>query len=459
MKIFSGGAVARPSLLLCGVLLLGLSALSTSAHRAEATDDDAAKPNVDWSRSAPFVDRNPERAQRLAGKKSVEATIAALDFLVRHQGKNGEWSSSDVTSTCEDPGELCKNRDGAHACTGPGYPNFETGVTGLCLLAFAGRGNTHLSAEKEDYRAAVDHGVRFLLSQIHPEKEGDLLSGLIGFSKAGKKFSGTDEAIYNHLIATTALAELLLGTADRAQLEAPVKRAVEQIFDHQSNSKGTRYGWKYERGGKSDSSVTAWAVQALWTARECQRAGLLDIDEKKFEEAFSGALRWYGKVTSERGYTGYLAPGDPGSRLTSLWSEGYEFNQFETPSINAAAAFTTRLAGGKKDSKLAKRRWKLLSDREPRYLPSRKKSGISGTVNFYFWFWNSHALVQKGGTPARKWKKSLEEILLEQQHIEGCSRGSWDTAGAWCPVGGRFYATAMGALCLEAPYRLKKLKK
>ena len=458
MKIFSGGAVARPSLLLCGVFLLGLSALSTSAHRAEATDDEAAKPSVDWSRSAPFVDRNPERAQRLAGKKSVEATIAALDFLVRHQGKNGEWSSSDVTSTCADPGELCKNRDGDHACSGPGFANFDTGVTGLCLLAFVGRGNTHLAGEKEDYRAAVDHGLRFLLSQIHPEKEGDLLSGLIGFSKEGKKFE-TDEAIYNHLIATNALAELLLGTADRARLEAPVKRAVEQIFDRQSNSKGTRYGWKYERGGRSDSSVTAWALQALWTARECQRAGLLDIEPEKFDESLAGGLSWFDKATSDMGITGYMSPGDPGSILMSLSAAGYEFNQFETPSIVAAAAFTTRLAGGKKDSAVAKRRWKFLADRDPRYLPARKKSGISGTVNFYYWFWNSHALVQKGGTPARKWKKNLEEILLEQQHTEGCSRGSWDTAGAWCPVGGRFYATAMAALCLEAPYRLKKLKK
>ena len=48
-------------------------------------------------------------------------------------------------------------------------------------------------------------------------------------------------------------------------------------------------------------------------------------------------------------------------------------------------------------------------------------------------------------------------ILDHQRRDPGCLHGSWDPADAWGEEGGRVYATATLALCLEVYYRYPRV--
>jgi hypothetical protein len=66
------------------------------------------------------------------------------------------------------------------------------------------------------------------------------------------------------------------------------------------------------------------------------------------------------------------------------------------------------------------------------------------------------ALFQAGGSDWKRWNRALQAALLPLQAAEGDEAGSWAPAGEWCIVGGRAYATALGALTLEVYYRYER---
>jgi hypothetical protein len=79
-----------------------------------------------------------------------------------------------------------------------------------------------------------------------------------------------------------------------------------------------------------------------------------------------------------------------------------------------------------------------------------------GSIDFYYWYYGSVALSQLGGEDWKAWRSSLLSVLPPNQHGPSSGlnlEGSWDPVGAWGEDGGRVYATAMGALALEATYR------
>ena len=64
------------------------------------------------------------------------------------------------------------------------------------------------------------------------------------------------------------------------------------------------------------------------------------------------------------------------------------------------------------------------------------------------------------GSLRKKWNAAMTGALVPNQRIGGPKDGtgkdvdgSWNPAGAWATRGGRVYATAVGALCLEVYYR------
>lgn len=74
-------------------------------------------------------------------------------------------------------------------------------------------------------------------------------------------------------------------------------------------------------------------------------------------------------------------------------------------------------------------------------------------VNTYYWYYATLALFQHQGEHWRRWNQAVTEQLLEHQHRDGPSAGTWDPVGEWAPVGGRVYQTALCTLMLEVYYR------
>jgi hypothetical protein len=76
----------------------------------------------------------------------------------------------------------------------------------------------------------------------------------------------------------------------------------------------------------------------------------------------------------------------------------------------------------------------------------------------YQWWFGTVGLFHEGTTSWSPWFESVKSALLPHQETSGCARGSWDPKGTYeRQTGGRVFATALGALMLEQPYRHRRL--
>lgn len=354
------------------------------------------------------------------------AVEAALDWLARHQRAetdgSGAWQARDWSAQCQEKacrGPCLAEPDGVGP--GRGASHYDVGVTGLALLAFLGHGTT---PERGRHPHTVLAGLRWLLAQQ------DRDTGSIGYNPA------RGESIYNHALATLALAEACALWED-AVVRAATRRALDFCLQAQNPGSGWRYG---VRTGKNDTSLTAWMLSAL----EAGRLAGFELPD----EAFAGGLAWLQRVTASDGQAGYLNPGG-GSAFLRAVRESVPGEMYRQLPTMTGAALVGRLACGQsRDGKwIQKGAWHLLAE-----LPAWDGKGYQG-VNFYYWQLASQALFQVGGDSWTTWGLALRMALLPTQRQEGCAAGSWDPLGEWAFVGGRVYSTAMGALCLQTPYR------
>jgi hypothetical protein len=236
--------------------------------------------------------------------------------------------------------------------------------------------------------------------------------------------------MYNHAIATLALAEAYALSIPTPSLQASVQRAVNLLVQAQRAAGG----WRYEiHGDDMDTSVTAWCVQALVAAQQCG----LEVPER----CLTTADAWIRSLTRpETGVTGYLKPGDPGVRLKAVCEE-------YTPqgALIGAGILCRVLLGTSPKDRLIKLGCSRLQD----YLPAWR----APVLDLYGWYYNSHALAQIRGRTWKQYCKALQQALLPHQETEGGRAGSWAPVGPWGGAGGRIYSTAMAVLCLESCYR------
>jgi len=151
---------------------------------------------------------------------------AALKYLAGQQHLDGSWSLREGTG---------------------GYP---VAMTGYTLLAFMAAGNLPTEGE---YAKNVSLGTQFLLDSIQPD----------GLFRNG----GGGQYMYNHGIATVALAELY-GESHSPAMRNKLQEAVDVILKAQ-NPAG---GWRYTPQPRdADISVTVLQAVAL---RAAQGAGL-----------------------------------------------------------------------------------------------------------------------------------------------------------------------------------------
>jgi len=328
-----------------------------------------------------------------------DAVDRALQWLTRCQSlDDGRWD-------CD---EFARQAGG----DGPGRAEHDAGVTGLALLAFLGAGHTD-RGEDAPYAKTVRSGLRWLISVQEPD-------GRIGHRRS-------THFIYDQAIATAALCDAFALTRN-PRYRAPAQSAVDFILAARNPYLGWRYG---SRTGENDTSVTGWCVVALASA---EKAGLA-VDRT----AFQGALAWVDKMTDpDTGAVGYVMRGGMSARMEG---QQEQFPPDRTEAMTASGVLTRVLCGEDPGATPAIARGiRRLAAKPPRW------DVEDGSIDLYYWLLGTMALARANAPELEEWRRSLQEALRPNQRADG----SFDPVDAWGPAGGRVYATAVGALCLEA---------
>jgi hypothetical protein len=329
-----------------------------------------------------------------------------LCWLARHQASDGHWDAAGFDARCA-PG--CR-------CTGSGLRDFDTGVTGLALLAFLGAGYTPqnraryvdpTSHESVCYGEVVRRGMEWIIARQRAD-------GSIG--------PPAREAMYNHALAALALTEAY-GITNAVKYRKPAQKAVEFVVAAQTPGAG----WRYSPNSiDCDTSVTGWCVDVLVSAR----ISGLEVPP----EALTGAKAWLESVTDSDGHVGYDRPAADRPCCTAI---GLACRYFIDRKDKAVFAKSVKALG---------------ADLMSGALDAR------GT-DFGYWYHASIGLFMADGPRGETWKtckKAISKVLDESQrtHADGCLEGSWDPdRDRFGQAGGRVYATAINALSQEVYYR------
>ena len=358
------------------------------------------------------------------GPRGTETAVTGgLRWLARHQSADGHWSARDFSAEC-----------GGTRCPDEGYAEYDTGVTGLALLAFLGAGYSNLT--KETYvdphsgkttcwGEVVKNGIKWLLSNQDDE-------GCFG-GRHGSKY------MYNHAIAALSMAEAY-GMTEITLFKDSAQKGIDFLLAARNPTKAWRYT---SLSGDNDTSVTSWCVMAL------KAAGLAGLASDW--KGTDGAMAWIVMVTdlddSRVGYnckksdkvvvTGKNEDWDGHETMTAIGMLCRTFidrNQ-QDPALEAGAKF---LAGD---------------------LPS-----FSGKkIDYYYWYYGSLALYQYDGPDGKYWKswnEAMKDAVVPAQKakVDGCLEGSWDAGvDRWGFAGGRVYSTALNVLTLEVYYRCERV--
>ena len=165
--------------------------------------------------------------------------------------------------------------------------NYDTGATGLALLAFMGAGHTHKNI-KSPYRENLQKAVNWLLS------------------RESNRGSFSRNTFYEQGIAAMALCEAYGITND-----PKLKKAAQKSADYIVSQMGQDGGFGYDGAG-NDTHVTSFQVMAL------KSAVLAGLHVPK--EALTRLLKYYKKALNKNGTTGYgkADRGSPESARTAV---------------------------------------------------------------------------------------------------------------------------------------------
>jgi hypothetical protein len=388
-----------------------------------------------------------------ATPESENAIELALQWLAKHQRRDGSWSFN--------------HRTGDHDCEACrcGNPGSRTpalnGATAMGLLPFMGAGYTHLEGK---YRKQVAVGLCFLMRNQKPE--GSL------FDPSGR--------MYSHGLATLALCEALAMT--RYQYHRPTPRsrlsvsseidleALDRVasgkpvvdLDNRRSDDGaaldldqvslanavplielddltraaqlavifiekaqhSRGGWRYTPGQAGDTSVVGWQMMAL---RSAYLAGL-EVDPATLKKAtrFLNAVS-EDKIGSCYGYTN-------GKR------RAYVSQDFRIGATTPIGLLCRMYTGWDRSEK------GLVVGVERIGRWARPSQGM------YFYYYATQVLHHFGGPTWRKWNGWMRDYLVKSQSRKGSEAGSWSFSGPHDDAG-RLYCTAMATMTLEIYYR------
>lgn len=386
-----------------------------------ATDDPPPEDPFDRSTGA------RERRLRAFGgdARSEDAVEAGLRWLAAHQSDDGTWQRVGFQDQCPDT-DRCLGT--AHTRTDV---SLRTGLTGLAMLAFLGAGHTDRVGAYQD---TVRRATAALLRYQRPDG---------GFSRS------PNIAGYNDALATLALAELFAMTRDE-RLRAPLEAAVGNLVRGQQPLGGWDYVLRPE-SGRNDTSITAWAVQALHT---CAVAGI-----QVPRAALIRASLHFQRAGEPDGRVRY-SDADIGFKLDpDTMRPVYRYGG----AMTACGLTCEEILGWRRDAPMRVKQVALLFTDPPS--ATRARGGDTTHLHsYYYWYYGTLAMFQNGGDDWKRWNASLRDALLplQDRRVGVNDRrphtyGSWDPYGRgwgkWGRMGGRVYTTALATLTLEIYYR------
>jgi hypothetical protein len=229
---------------------------------------------------------------------------AALNWIARHQARDGSWSLDGYRMRCTDA-----------TCSGPGTQKADAAATALGLLPLLAAGHRH--DRPSTHQKAVGGGIYWLVS--HQRADGDLSAG-------------SSQRMYSHGLAAIALCEAYAMSAD-PRLRTPAQRAVDFIEASQHPRTG---GWRYQPGDEGDTSVFGWQLMALKSAE----MGALKVRPETFERA----RQWLGRVAAGKhggtfSYTPRPAPPTPSMTAVGLLAWQYLNMPRDNPAMVEGAAY------------------------------------------------------------------------------------------------------------------------
>jgi beta-lactamase regulating signal transducer with metallopeptidase domain len=345
---------------------------------------------------SPFDARKPANRKALleigGGSAESEAAVEkALDWLARHQNKNGSWSIHDYDRQCNDL-----------TCTGQGAVHSDVASTAMGLLPFLGAGWTHQSTEGP-YAKSIDGGLKYL----------------VGKQAANGDLSGGPYTMYAHGLATIALAEAY-GMTNDPDLGKAVDTAVRFIEAAQHATTG---GWRYSPGQEGDTSVLGWQVTALASAR---MAGIAVKDA-----TFDGARRFLKSV----------AAGDNKGRFCYTPGAG------PTPTLTASGLLCSQHLGMQRDSP-------VMNDGVEFLLQNQPASDKRNLYYWHYATQVMHNLPgPQWDDWNRKIQAALIESQEQGGCAEGSWDPQKPFPDPWGQAGGRLMATSLSCLALEVYYR------
>ncbi len=321
---------------------------------------------------------------------SDPAVQAGLKWLADHQEADGHWDAKKWGGNGE----------------------YDTGVTGLALLAFAGAGNTERSGK---YVRTVRKCVQWLCEQ-----------------QDAKGCFAPKTTMYSHAIPTLALLELA-GMHPVPRTHTVAEKALRYMLSVQNDYKAWRY---WPKDGDNDISVTTWCVMAM------KAAVVAGIDVPA--GAWSGVRNFVEEVTEQSyGEVGYV----------SRPVRGASDQPYQRYSMTACGMLIRLYMGVGRDNNIIKLGRQILVENMPEW----NQPGLAGGTQFYYyWYYGSLVMFQLEGDAWKRWNAKMLPMLVQHQNLTpGELLGSWDPTPAthFCQMGGRVYSTAMAVLTLEVYYR------
>ncbi len=323
-----------------------------------------------------------EVMSRLGGSPQSETAVdKALAYLASVQEEDGRW-------------DIAKHG---------GQGGHDVAATAFALLAFYGRGETHLDQECQ-YHDVVKNGLDWLVGQ------GNAATGDLRGPKPQRN------AMYDHGIAALALVEAYGVTKD-TELRPMAQAAIDFIAESQHEEGG----WRYQPNERGDLSVSGWMVMALASA---EMSGI-----RVSKKTWDGVRNFLSVVSggTNGGSYGYTdSPGNRRSGRHAMDAVGFFCAQLTGASPNSARAFESALVVGEAGFRLN---------------------------DIYYAYYGTLAAYQHQGPLWKKWISEMHKAFLGVQGEDG----SWLPTGPHANGMGKVIGTALVTLCLEAHYRYTPL--